>query len=79
MQPPTTNHNHPQPSTATHNHPKPPKKQPPLPTTIHNHLQSPTTTQKLPKKSKACHKELCYCSLDVTTETDVGFDCDMKQ
>ena len=66
-QPATTIHNHPQPSTTIHNHPKQPK-------TTHNH-----PTQKLPKKAKSCHKQLCYCTLDVNTETDVDFHSDMKQ
>ena len=88
-QSPTTIHNYPQPPkklpTTTHNYPQPPKKPP---TTARNHLESSTTnlihpknhpqspkaTQKLPKKAKTCHNQLCYCTLDVTTETDVVFD-----
>ena len=61
-----TTHNYPRQSTTTHNH-------------LKNHPQPSTTTQKLPKKAKTCHKQLCYCTLDVNTETDVGFDSDMKQ
>ena len=45
---------------------------------IHNHPQPSTTTQKLFKKAKTFHKRLCYCTLDVNTERDVGFDSDMK-
>ena len=65
-QPPTTIHNYPQPSTTAHNHPK-------------NHPQPSTTTQVSPKNAKTCHKQLCYCILDVNTETDIGFDSDIKQ
>ena len=32
----------------------------------------------LPKKAETCPKQLRYCTLDVNTETDVGFDGDMK-
>ena len=42
-------------------------------------MQPPTATQKLPKVAKTCHKHLCYCTLDVNTETDVDFGTDMKQ
>ena len=49
--------------------------QKPSPTT-HNQSQTP---KKLPKKAKTCHKQLCYCSLDVNTERDVDFDSDMRQ
>ena len=57
MQPPTTIHNHPQ-----------------LPQKItHNHLKASTATQKLPKNGKTCHKQWCYCTLNVNTETDVDF------
>ena len=69
--------NHPQPPTTIHNHlklhPQPPPK------TTYNYPQPSTTTQKLPKKAKTCHKQLCYFTLDVNTETDVGFGSDMKQ
>ena len=72
-----TIHNHPQPSTTTYNHlklhPQPPPK------TTFNYPQSSTITQKLPKKPKTCHKQWCYFTLDVNTETDVGFGSDMKQ
>ena len=81
-QPPTTTHSHPQPSASTHNYSQPPTtthNHPQPSITIHNHPQPSTTTQKLPKKAKTCHKQLCYCTLDVNTETDVGFDSDMKQ
>ena len=47
--------------------------------TTHNHPKVSTATQQLPKKAKTCHKQVCYCTLDVNTETDVGFDTDMKQ
>ena len=57
---------------TTHNHRQPS-------TTTHNHLQPPTTTQVSPKNAKTCHKQLCYCILDVNTETDIGFDSDIKQ
>ena len=70
MQPPTTIHNHPQLSTTTHNYPQPL-------TIIHNYPknqpQSSATTQKLLKKAKICHKQWCYSTLDVHTETDVEF------
>ena len=75
-QPPTIIQNYQQPPTTIHNYLQ-------LPITIHNYPQPPkkpsTTTQKLPKKAKTCHKQLCYCILDVNTEADVGFDSDMKQ
>ena len=45
---------------------------PQAPTNIHNHL-------KVVKKAKTYHKHVCYCTLDVNTETDVGFDTNMKQ
>ena len=79
MQPATTIHNHPQPPTITHSHPQPPKN-PPTTTqkTTHNYSELSTTTQKLPKKAENCHKQLRYWTLDVNTETDVGFDSDMK-
>ena len=80
MQPSTTTYNHPRPPTSTGNHPKPPA-------TIHNSPQSsktiqkptdnypqPPTTTKITQKAKTCHKKLCYCILDVNTETDVDFD-----
>ena len=86
MQPPVTTHNHRQPSTITHNHPKSTTtihNYPQPSTTAHNHpknhSQPSTTTQVLLKTAKTCHKQLCYCILDVNTETDVGFDSDMKQ
>ena len=85
-----TSHNHPQPPTTIHNHTQPPKKpsttthnhpknhlQPP--TATHSHPQPSTTTQKLHKKTKTCHIQLFYCTLDVNAETDVDFDSDMKQ
>ena len=85
-QPSTTTHNHPQPPTAIHNHPQPPTAahSHPQPSTTtqkntHNHLQPSTTTQKLLQKNQTCHKQLCYCTLDVNTETGVDFDSDMKQ
>ena len=46
--------------------------------TTHTRLKPPTTTQKLPKNSKLATK-FCYCTLDVNTETDLGFDSDVKQ
>ena len=77
--------NHPQLPTTTYNHPQPP-------TTIHNHLQpsiitnshqQPSTTihnhPKVTQKAKTCHKQLCYSTLYVNTETYVGFDSDTKQ
>ena len=80
MQPPTTIHNPQQPPKAIQNHPQPPKKPPTIPQkTTHNYPQPSTSTQKLPKKAKTCHKQLCYCTLDVNTEIDVAFDSDMKQ
>ena len=80
MQPPTTIHNPQQPPKAIQNHPQRPKKPPTIPQkTTHNYPQPSTSTQKLPKKAKTCHKQLCYCTLDVNTETDVAFDSDMKQ
>ena len=69
MQPPRTTQNNPK---TIHNHPQPSK-------TTHNYPQPSTTTQKLPKKAKTCHKQLCYRTLDVNTETNVDFDSDMKQ
>ena len=42
-------------------------------TTTHNHLQPFTTTQK------TIHKQFCYCTLDVNTETNVDFDRNTKQ
>ena len=74
-----TSHNHSQPPTTTHSHPQPPKN-PPTTTqkTTHNYSELSTTTQKLPKKAENCHKQLRYWTLDVNTETDVGFDSDMK-
>ena len=69
---PATIHNHLQQSTTPRNRPKPPKNPP---TTIHNHPQPPKITQK----AKICHKKLCYCILDVNTETDADFDSEMKQ
>ena len=84
-QPSTTTHNHPQPSTTTHNHRQPPATmhnylQPPTTTqkTTQNHLQPSATTQKLPKIQNSS-RTVCYCTLVVNTETDVGFDTDMKQ
>ena len=58
-----------QPPTTINNHPE-------LPTTIYNH---PKSDPHPLKKAKRCHKQLRYCTLDVNTETDVGFDSDMKQ
>ena len=49
------------------------------PKIIHNHSQPSTTTQKLSKKTKTCHKQLCYCTLDLNAKTDIVFDSDMKQ
>ena len=72
LQPPPTTHNHPQQPTTIKNHSRPSR-------TTHSHPQFPTTTQKLPQKTKTCHKQLCYCTLDVNTETDDDFDGDMKQ
>ena len=79
MQPPTTIQNHPQPPTITQkaiqNHPQPSK-------TAHNYPQPSTTTHnylKTTQKIKTCHKQLCYCTLDVNTKTDIDFDSDMKQ
>ena len=69
MHPPTTTNNHPQLPTTIYNRPQPPKKPP----------QPSTTTQVSPKNAKTCHKQLCYCILDVNTETDIGFDSDIKQ
>ena len=66
----TTINNHPQPPTTIHNYRQ-------TPTTIHshtkNHPQPSITTQILLKKAKACHKQCCYSTLDVHTETDVEF------
>ena len=66
-QTPKTTHNQPQPATATqkttHNYSK----------TIHNH---PKVAQKSQNLSQTA---LCYCTLDVNTETEVGFDSDIKQ
>ena len=56
--------------TSIHNHP-----QPSIDT--NNHPQSSTTAQQLPKKAKTYQKQLRYCSLDVNTETDFGFDSDI--
>ena len=71
-QPPTTSQSYPEPPTTTqkttHN---PPENHPQLPTTIHKY---PKVTQKSQNLS-----QLCYCTLDVNTETDVAFDSDMKQ
>ena len=82
-QPSTTSYNHPQPSKISHNHPKTTHNhsQPSTTTqkTTHNHPQPTATTQKLFKKAKAYHKQWCYSTLDVNTETDVEFDSDMKQ
>ena len=72
----TTISNHPQLPTTAHNYPQTPKH---AHKTTHNYLQPSTTTIKLPKKAKTCHKQLCYCTLDVNTEKDVGFDSDIKQ
>ena len=69
MQSPKITHNHPQSPTTILNHLQPL-------TIIYNHPQPP---KKLPKKVKTCHKQLCYCTLDVNNETDVDFDSDMKQ
>ena len=69
--------NHPQPSATTHNHSQPSTKKPP--TATYNHPEPFKTTQKLPKKAETCYKQLCYCTLDVNTETDVDLDSDMKQ
>ena len=77
----TTTHNHPQSSTTIHNHPKNhhnhPKKPP---TTTHNHPQRPNS---YPKKSKLVTSSymvlISEVHSDVNTETDVGFDSDMKQ
>ena len=89
MQPPATTHNHLQPSTTTHNYPQPPTtihnhQQPP--TTIHNYPQPPKKPPitihnhpKVTQKAKTCHKQLCYSTLYVNTETYVGFDSDTKQ
>ena len=52
------------------NHPHPPK-------TTHNHPNI-HNHPKVTKKFKTCHKQFCYCTLDVNTETDLGFDSDMK-
>ena len=52
---------------------------PQLPINTHNHLQLSTTTQKLPKKAKTCQIQLFTCTLEVDSETDVGFDSDIKQ
>ena len=75
-QSPKTNHNHPKPSTTTCNVQQ-------LHTTTHNYLKSSITTQKYPKitpkKPRTCLEKLCYCTLDVKTETDVDFVNDMKQ
>ena len=75
-QPPTTIRNHPQLSTTSHN-------QPQLATTTqkatHNHPQPSKTTKKLPKKAETWDKQLCYCTLKVNTEIDVGFDSDMRE
>ena len=55
------------------------------PTVTHNHLQPLTITQKTthnyPKVNQKFQNllQLCYCTLDFNTETDVGFDSDMKQ
>ena len=55
------------------------------PTATHNHLQALTITQKTthnyPKVNQKFQNllQLCYCTLDFNTETDVGFDSDMKQ
>ena len=76
-----------QPPTIIHNHPQPLKKPP---TTIHNHLQPstkpPRTTQNrlqspksYPKNQNLSQTVICYCTLDANTETDVGFDSNMKQ
>ena len=59
QQPFTTTQNHPQPSKIILNYPQPPQK------TTHNH------PQPLPKKAKTYHKQLCSCTLDVNTDTDV--------
>ena len=87
-QPSTTTHNHPQLPTTFQHHPQLPKKPPTtihiyqqLSPTIHNYPkndpkndpQPSTTTQKLLKKAKTCHKQWCYSTLDVHTETDVEF------
>ena len=66
MQPPTTTHNYPQPPATTQKNTR-------------NHPQPSTTNQKLRTKAKTCHKQLCYWTLHVNTETDVDFDSDMKQ
>ena len=57
--------NHPQPPTITQK-------------TTHNYPQSSTITQKLPQKTQNL-SQLCYYTLDVSTETDADFDSDMKQ
>ena len=82
--PPTTIHNYPQPPTTTHNHLQlstttqkttttTQKNHPQPPITIHN---DPTVIQKSQNLSQAA---IWYCTSDVNTETDVGFDSDMKQ
>ena len=48
-----TTHNHPQPLTT-------------IQKTTQNHPQPPKI---YPKKAKTCYKQLCYCNLDVNTET----------
>ena len=77
MQPLTTihnHHNHSQLPTTSHNHPKIHAQPPPKPpTTIHN---QPKVTQK---KQNLLQTAICYCTLDVNTETDLSFDSDMKQ
>ena len=70
QQPPTTIRNHPQPSTTTDKHPQPSTS---TQKTTHNHPQPSTTTEILLKKAKACHKQWCYSTLDVHTETDIEF------
>ena len=48
-------------------------------TKVCNHPQPPTTIRhQLPKHPKTYHKQLCYCILDINTETDADFGTDMK-
>ena len=66
MQPSTTIYNHPKSSTTIHNNPQ-------SSSTTHNHPKKTTHNhpQPLPKKAKTYHKQLCSCTLDVNTDTDV--------